>query len=96
MENNILTKEECLDARRMKSDDPRAQAVLQFTREVLEQRGKVSDEVLAEMRQQDFHDAQIMEILGTIVLAIFSNYTASVARPELDFLEAPPLESEET
>ena len=46
VEHKILTSEECLQARRRQSPDPRADALLKLTDEVVTKRGHVTDEVL--------------------------------------------------
>ncbi|MEM2983308.1 MAG: carboxymuconolactone decarboxylase family protein [Candidatus Bathyarchaeia archaeon] len=92
VEGGILTLEETIQARRLESPDPRANALLLFSREVIEKRGKVSDETLNALRDHGFTDEEIVEALGTISMATFSNYVANVGRPELDYLDAPPVD----
>lgn len=92
IDSGILTSEECLDARRMKSPEPKMNALLELTKEILENRGRVGDEIIEKVKRHGFDDQDIVEAIATISLIIQANYTANVARPEIDFVEAPPLE----
>lgn len=92
VEHKVLTKEESVLARKAQNPDPRIDALLKFTKEVVEQRGHVSDQTFQVVKAQGFSDEEIMEALGTIALATLSNYTAIVGDTELDYLDAPPLD----
>lgn len=92
VENGVMTREESLDARRGTSADPKIDAMLKFTREVVEKRGQMRDETLQAVKDQGYTDSDIIAALGTVAMATLTNYTASVGRTELDFLDAPPLD----
>jgi len=92
VEHGVLTLEETLDARRGRSKDPKIDSLLRFAREVVEKRGHISDETFAAVKEAGFSDEEIVEAIGTIALATLSNYIAIVGQPELDYLDAPPLE----
>jgi uncharacterized peroxidase-related enzyme len=92
VEQGLLSSEECIQARKFESSDPKANALLRFTKEVLEKKGKVTDQCLQSVREQGFSDEEIVEAIGTISMAVFSNYVANVGQPEPDFLDAPPIE----
>jgi|Deesub1362A_J573_1020465.scaffolds.fasta_scaffold00596_11 uncharacterized peroxidase-related enzyme len=94
VEHGVMTKEETLDARRGRSEDPRIDAMLKFAREVVERRGHVSDETFQAVKDQGYTDEEIIDAIGTIALATLSNYIAIVGQTELDYLDAPPLEGE--
>jgi uncharacterized peroxidase-related enzyme len=87
----LLTDEECLNARRGQGTDEKSQAMLDFVKKVHETKGKVSDEDIHSLRQKGFTDGEIVEILGTMVLITFANYVSNVAQPELDFPRAPEI-----
>jgi len=91
VDGGILTKEECIEARRMDSPDPKTDAILRFTREVLEKRGKVDEDILLLLKNQGFGDQEIVEALAIISFITLANLVANVGKPELDFLEPPPL-----
>lgn len=92
IDRGILTKEECIDARRGKSTDPKADAILRFTNVVLEKHGKIDNSEIANVKRQGFDDQQIVEIIAVISFITLANLTANVGKPELDFLEPPPIE----
>ncbi len=92
VEHGVLTLDETLDARRGRSKDPKIDSLLRFAREVVERRGHVSDEAFHSVKQAGFSDEEIVEAIGTIALATLSNYVAIVGQPDLDYLDAPPLD----
>jgi len=67
------------------STDPKVEAALQFAQAVVARRGQVTDKQLECVRQAGYGDGEIVEIIGTVVLTIFSNYVVHVADIELDF-----------
>ena len=92
-EAGLMSYEECLDARRMRSRNPKYNVILQFVREIFDTRGKVSDSAIDRVKKAGYSDEAIMEIIATISLAMLANLTANIGEPELDFLPAPPLDS---
>ncbi|MFH2060748.1 MAG: carboxymuconolactone decarboxylase family protein [Pseudomonadota bacterium] len=92
IDSGILTKDECLDARRMKSTNPKIDAILKFTKAVLEKQGRINDSIIEAVKNQGFDDQQIIEIIAVISFITLANFTANVGEPELDFLEPPPIE----
>ena len=88
----ILTREESIERRRIKSTDPKADAILSFTGAVLEKQGKIDNGTLERVKNEGFDDQQIVEILAVISFITLANLTANVGEPELDFLEPPPIE----
>ncbi|MFD6390345.1 carboxymuconolactone decarboxylase family protein [Nocardia sp. NPDC060259] len=67
------------------ADNPHAEGVLRFAREVLRTGGRVSDEQLAAARNSGVSDGELAEAVGHVALNVLSNYFNHVARPELDF-----------
>lgn len=92
VDGSILTKEECIEARRMKSTNPKADAILKFTKAVLEKKGKIADSTLEIAKSQGFDDQQIIETIAVISFITLANLTANVGKPEIDFLEPSPIE----
>jgi uncharacterized peroxidase-related enzyme len=80
-----LTEEELAAARSGQSGDPRLEAGLQFVKEVVRERGRISDDALARIRQVGYTDAEVAEVIAHIALNIFTNYFNLVANPEVDF-----------
>jgi uncharacterized peroxidase-related enzyme len=80
-----LSEDEIRDARTGTSPDRQTEAVLQFARRIVEQRGFVSDHDLSEIRHAGFGDAQIAELVGHVALNMFTNYFNHVAQTDVDF-----------
>jgi uncharacterized peroxidase-related enzyme len=87
----ILTQSECIDARKMRSVDPKINTMLGFIREVLVKRGKVTSNSIDNIKNQGFNDQEIIEILAVVSFITLANFTANVGNPELDFLEPPKI-----
>lgn len=92
VENGVMTREETIDARQGKSDDPRINALLSLTTELVTKRGHVKDETLEMVKAQGFSDEEIVDAIGTVGMATLSNYIAIVGEPDLDYLDAPEID----
>ena len=66
-------------------------ALLEFTKRVVETKGHVTDEDLDVIRGAGYSDAQIAEIVVNVALNTLTNFFNSVAKPEIDFPKAAPL-----
>jgi uncharacterized peroxidase-related enzyme len=86
-----LTEEETCDARRAAPRDDKERAALEFARQIVQERGMVSDADVERVRQAGYTDGQIAEIVAGVALNIFSNYFNHVAGTEVDFPAAPCL-----
>ncbi|HSE25865.1 MAG TPA: carboxymuconolactone decarboxylase family protein [Pyrinomonadaceae bacterium] len=80
-----LGEDEILAARKGHSIDARANAALQFARNVIVNRGEISDADLQAVKDVEFSDGEISEILATVALNIFTNYFNLIARTDIDF-----------
>ncbi|MCA9299039.1 MAG: carboxymuconolactone decarboxylase family protein [Phycisphaerales bacterium] len=67
------------------SDDPRTQAALRFATQVVQKRGWVDDAEVSAVREAGFGDAEILEIIATVSLNVFTNYVNHAVRTEVDF-----------
>jgi uncharacterized peroxidase-related enzyme len=85
-----LGDEEIADSRRGVSPDRKTEAVLRFARQVVTERGWVSDDDVAAVRAGGATDAEIAEIIAAVALNIFTNYFNHVAATEVDFPEVEP------
>jgi uncharacterized peroxidase-related enzyme len=88
-----LGDEELEDSRRGNSTDRRTEAVLQFARKIVTERGWVSDENVAELRANSVTDEELAEIVANVAHNTFSNYFNHVTQAESDFPAVAPLES---
>lgn len=88
-----LSADDVLAGRTGNSEDHRIKAALSFANDVLESRGKVSDKQIASVRDAGFDDAEIVEIVSSVVLGCFTNFLNNVADTELDIPQAEPVEA---
>ncbi len=82
-----LGEEEIADSRRGVSPDRKTEAVLQFARTVVAERGWVTDDDVASLRAAGTSDGEIAEVVAHVAVNIFSNYFNHVAGTEVDFPE---------
>lgn len=60
-------------------------AALRFVQVLIERHGVISDDDFMVLKQADWSDAEIGEMIAQVALNMFSNYFNHVAQPELDF-----------
>ncbi|WP_343539752.1 carboxymuconolactone decarboxylase family protein [Sphingobacterium thalpophilum] len=80
-----INAEDIENARHAFSRDPKVNAALLFSKEILETKGAVSNESLQRVRAAGYDDAQILEILAQVSLSIFTNYANILADTDIDF-----------
>jgi alkylhydroperoxidase family enzyme len=86
-----LTTADLVEGRSATARDARTDAALKFARAVLDTKGKVSDDDLRMVRRAGFGDAEIVEIVASVVVGCFTNFLNNVAETALDIPEARPL-----
>jgi uncharacterized peroxidase-related enzyme len=86
-----LSVDQILDSRRGASVDPKTDAMIRFARQVVDERGHVSDANIAQVRAAGLDDGAIAEVVANVALNIFTNYFNHVAATEIDFPKAEPL-----
>ncbi|MDX1961855.1 MAG: carboxymuconolactone decarboxylase family protein [Pirellulales bacterium] len=91
-----LSAADILAGRTGNSADQRTKGALAFAHNVLESRGKVSDLQLAAVRQAGYDDAEIVEIVASVVLGCLTNFLNNVADTELDIPRAEPVAAHST
>lgn len=84
-----LGDEEIADSRRGAATDRRSEAVLQFARRIVAERGWVGDDDVAAVRAAGVSAGEVAEIVAIVALNIFTNYFNHVAGTTVDF---PPAE----
>lgn len=67
------------------SDDARTAAAIEFARTIVARRGRIGDSDLAAIRDAGFSESQIVEIVASVALNIFTNYFNHIAQTEIDF-----------
>ena len=80
-----LTEDETLAARAGTGNDAKNDAALKFAKLILEKRGNVSNEDLQTVKNADFSEGEIAEIVANVALNVFTNYFNNVAETEIDF-----------
>lgn len=88
-----LSVKDIAKARRAESATARTDAVLKLARNIVVQRGDLSDADLAAARGAGLSDGDIVETVANVALNIFTNYTNHVARTLVDFPEVTPGEA---
>lgn len=88
-----LSADDILAGRTSNSEDQRTDAALKFAEAVLENGGKVSDQQLETVKQAGFSDAEIVEVVASVVLGCLTNFLNNVADTELDIPQAEPVET---
>ena len=72
------------------SEDPKVEAALQFARSIVIRQGWVSDEEFQKVHEAGYSHGEIVEIVATTAINIFSNYFNHVAGTEVDFPAVEP------
>jgi uncharacterized peroxidase-related enzyme len=80
-----LGETDVLDARHGTAADEKAHAAVAFARKIVQDRGHVSDEDVAEVRRAGYSDGEIAEIVANVALSTFTNYFNRVVDTEIDF-----------
>lgn len=80
-----LPPDQIVEARHGKANDPKSQAALNLTSNILERRGNVSSDQIDQARQAGLTDAEIVEVVGNVTIMVLTNYLNNVAQTEIDF-----------
>jgi uncharacterized peroxidase-related enzyme len=80
LSDDALTK-----ARDAIADEPKTRALLRFARQLVIERGRLSDDAHAAVRAAGASDREILEVVAVVVLNVFTNYINLVADTEIDF-----------
>ena len=82
-----LSDRELADSRQAASPDSRVEAALRFAKQLVEQRGRVTDNDLSRVRRAGYNDGAIAEIVAIVSWKTFANYFNHVAEVGIDFPE---------
>ncbi len=64
--------------------DQKLAALVEFDRALIEQRGAVSEQQLASLRQAGYASEQVLEILAGLAVSVMANYAGNITRPPLE------------
>jgi uncharacterized peroxidase-related enzyme len=81
-----LSATDILKAREGNSDDAIERALTSFAKNIVRQRGFVSDQDLESARRAGIDDGLMLEIVTNVALNILTNYVNRLADPEITFL----------
>lgn len=81
MPENVLN---ALRARTTIEDNAKYQALAQFTMQLIDQRGKVSDEELAAVKAAGYSEQNILDVVLGVALATLCNYANNVAQNDIN------------
>jgi uncharacterized peroxidase-related enzyme len=86
-----LSAADALKARFGKTDDPFERALTSFAKNIIRQRGLVSDQELKLARKVGIDDQLMLELVANVALQTLTNYANRLADTEIDFpvVEAP-------
>jgi len=84
-----LSPDQLQAAREGEAEDPQAQAALTLALDLIDRRGDLSDEQLADARRAGLSDAEIAEVVGHVALSTLTNYFNQLAQTEVDFPRVP-------
>ncbi len=82
-----LSEEELVDALEGRAKDPRNQALLNYTNELVRHRGRVSEATIGNVLEQGFSQKALLEVIGVVGVYTSLNYVRHIANPEHDFPE---------
>tara|TARA_B110000263_G_scaffold231424_1_gene226711 strand:+ start:257 stop:787 length:531 start_codon:yes stop_codon:yes gene_type:complete len=82
-----LSEDDCADIRRRKSNDPKIQALINFTAEVLDTYGSVSDETLEAFMDAGYNTEAAIEVASGISVLTFTSFYNHINNTVVDFPE---------
>ncbi len=81
-----MTDEQALGARKGRIEgDARMDALVKFTRAMVETDGHVTDAQLAAFKSAGFDDQAVVEVVGLVALVTLTNVFNNVHQPDIDF-----------
>jgi uncharacterized peroxidase-related enzyme len=86
-----FTKEETHEIRRGQVADPRLNSIIQLAKAITETRGKSADEYLTAFYEAGFDEGAVMELIGLVMVRLFTNYVFALTNVPIDFPLAEPL-----
>jgi uncharacterized peroxidase-related enzyme len=89
-----LSRNELIDNLQGEANDPRSQAVLNFTKAVINNRGQVDPITVQTLQEYGFSNKAILEMIAVIGLYTFLNYAKHLTQPVLDFPAVPEFQPE--
>lgn len=89
-----MSEQEIAKARHAESPEPKSRAILKFAKQVVENRGHVSNQDIANLKATGVTDVELVEIILVIMVNMFTNYFNLITDPKIDFPIASELSEE--
>lgn len=86
-----LSADAMLMIRKGQGADEKTQALIDFTKEVIGERGHVSDQTLTRLKKVGFTNSQIPEIFLSVAQNIYTNYFNNFNHTTVDFPAVPKI-----
>lgn len=86
-----FTKEETLEIRKGEVSDPRLNTIIQLAKAITETKGYPDEKYLTGFYDAGFNEGALMELVGLVVVRIFTNYVFALTHVPIDFPMAEPL-----
>ena len=86
-----LSEEEVINIRRRQSDDPKIQALINFTAEAVDSAGNVSDATLQAFMDAGYSTEAAIEVVAGISVMTFTSFYNHINDTEVDFPTIPKL-----
>ena len=83
----LKTPEPILEALRNRTsidDNPKYQALAQFTMQLIDKRGQVSDDELNAFKSAGYSDQNVLDVIMGVALATLCNYANNVAKTDIN------------
>lgn len=65
-------------------DNPKYQALAQFTMQIIDKRGQVSDEELGTFKSAGYNDQNVLDVIMGVALATLCNYANNVGKTDIN------------
>jgi len=88
---NGLTKEETIEIRKGADGDEKLNAIVQLAKSITKMQGHPDEKYVDQFFNAGFNEAALMELIGFVVVRIFTNYVFAITDIPVDFPLAPPL-----
>lgn len=86
-----INEQTILQARLGQSQDPKTQAILRFSKLMVDKRGHLSDQEVDQLKKAGVSDTELVEIILVVIQNMFTNYFNHITDPAIDFPVAPEL-----
>lgn len=86
-----FTKDETLHIRKGAVADPKLNAIVQLAKAITETKGNPAEEYLSDFYAAGFDEGAVMDLIGLVVVRIFTNYVFALTKIPVDFPLAEPI-----